>query len=109
MNSFDGWNGSCMISLGPGTWGASLRPWMRFLVHPQRSWLSCIHCRLGFTLLSNKPNQANLFLFLLLYVCMQGQSILHVLCGNGQVDTVAAVLKRGVDIDLLNKVGFSSY
>ena len=39
-----------------------------------------------------------------MYVFVQGQSILHVLCGNGQVDAVAAVLKRGVDINLLNKV-----
>ena len=35
---------------------------------------------------------------------MQGQSILHVLCGKGRVDAVAAVLKRGVDINLLDKV-----
>ena len=43
------------------------------------------------------------------YVCVQGESVLHVLCGKGQVDAVAAVLKRGVDINLLNKVGFYSY
>ena len=41
-----------------------------------------------------------------MYVCMQGQSLLHVLCGKGQVDAVAAVLKIGVDVDLLDKVGF---
>ena len=39
-----------------------------------------------------------------IFICMQGQSILHVLCGKGQVDAVAAVLKRGVDVNLLNKV-----
>ena len=37
---------------------------------------------------------------------MQGQSILHVLCGKGQVDAVAAVLKSGVDVNLLNKVSY---
>ena len=40
-----------------------------------------------------------------MYVCMY-VSILHVLCGKGQVDAVAAVLKIGVDVDLLDKVGF---
>ena len=39
-----------------------------------------------------------------IFICMQGGSILHVLCGKGQVDDVTAVLNRGVDINLLNKV-----
>ena len=47
----------------------------------------------------------NFFFFCGMYVCMY-VSILHVLCGKGQVDAVAAVLKIGVDVDLLDKVGF---
>ena len=39
-----------------------------------------------------------------IFTYMQGQSILHVICGNGQVDAVAAVLKRGADANLHNKV-----
>ena len=42
----------------------------------------------------------------LIFIYMQGQSILHVLCGKGQVDAVAAVLKSGVDVNLLNKVSY---
>jgi hypothetical protein len=36
--------------------------------------------------------------------CIQGDSLLHVLCKMGQVDAAAAVIRKGADVNILDKV-----
>ena len=38
------------------------------------------------------------------FLCIQGDSIFHILCKQGQVAGAVGVLKRGVDVNIVNKV-----
>ena len=39
-----------------------------------------------------------------MYACIKGDSLLHVICKQGWVDAADAVLKRGADMNVANKV-----
>ena len=40
----------------------------------------------------------------LMYVWMQGDTLMHTLCKRGQVDAVTILLRKGVGLNSLNKV-----
>jgi hypothetical protein len=44
-------------------------------------------------------------MYVCMNLCIQGDTILHVLCKQGYVDAAAAVLKRGIDVNAVNRVG----
>ena len=80
----------------------STLPWMLFLPFTPQSWLFFIHNRSVWCYIPTwhcPPSDT--------FLCMQGDTIIHVLCKQGWVDATASVLKRGIDVNAVNKVGSS--